>query len=233
MIQKLTDPELKRQFKVLEYKIKSYGDSKAIMEIYVDNFGDFDIGSSELFLTVPDRHNIIPSQQIIDYIEKFIQDLYEYSEDDRYYYIDVVFDVNQNILNFNIHRYYIESEFNSVEYSFDHLSNEFNKVSKKYSYMKRAEITYDGGGDSGWIDNTVTYKKDKKYKLNSSKNEDDDIIENQLYHLLEDSFGAWGNDEGGYGKIFIDFKEKIIVIEHNENVEQSELIQNLLQIDLN
>jgi hypothetical protein len=227
---RVEDPELKKQFKILSYKIKAYGDTKAKLDVYIDNMGDFVMGENN-FETIPDRHDIAPSNEIDNYLKKFIENLYEYNEDDRYYDLSIIFDTEKNNLTFNIERNFTKSDSTGHEYDFSDFHDYILKNLKRFEKFKQLNITYDGGGDSGWIDTTIKYKKGT-YKMSSQKKKDEEL-EQWLYELLSDLFGSWGNDEGCSGNIIIDFKQEKVFINHIDYVEATENIDNLLQIDLN
>lgn len=225
----LTDPNLKKQFKVFSYKIQSYGDTKAKMSMYVDNSGEYDIRENN-FETIPDNHQIEVSEQILDYLDDYIKD-FEFNEDDRYYYIDIIFDTKENTIVYNLWRYYNDVESSGFEVDFGELSDDFQKAIKKFKYMGKAKMSYDGGGDSGWLNPDMKYSEGV-YKLEGHKNKEDDTFENEIYSLLEDHYGAWGNDEGGYGNIIINFKKKKISVEHNSYVEEQDLTENKVVIKI-
>lgn len=225
----LTDPNLKKQFKVFSYKIQSYGDTKAKMSIYSDNFGEYDIRENN-FETIPDNHQIEVSDEILDYLDDYIKD-FEFNEDDRYYYIDIIFDTKENSIVYNFWRYYNDVETSGFEVDFHDLSDDFQKAVKKFKYMGKAEMSYDGGGDSGWLNPEMKYSENV-YRLNGHKKKEDDTLETVIYSLLEDQYGAWGNDEGGYGNIILNFKKKKISVEHNIYVEEHDLIENKIVIKI-
>lgn len=81
----------------------------------------------------------------------------------------------------------------------------------------KVEIEFDGAGDSGSIEGVKCYVEDPHAELDRSVTEDPRIITDVLveeltnlgYHILENYYGYdWYNNEGGYGTINIDIKEK-------------------------
>jgi hypothetical protein len=104
-------------------------------------------------------------------------------------------------------------------------------VKKKFKKYKTIQMTYEGGGDSGWIDSEVLLDGKKKYKLDDNKKADK-MLEDVAYELLSDLHGAWGNDDGGNGTIIFNLKEGVVDNSHNSYYETSENIDKIIKISL-
>ncbi|HEV7995545.1 MAG TPA: hypothetical protein VGP52_04730 [Stellaceae bacterium] len=49
-----------------------------------------------------------------------------------------------------------------------------------------------------------------------------EAIESLAYHFLEETHGAWGNNDGAYGDFTFDVAERTITLDYNERFTQSE-----------
>lgn len=77
--------------------------------------------------------------------------------------------------------------------------------------VKVVEINYDGGGDSGQVDN-IDFHGD-----NIDQSDLNDRFEGPLqdlgYHILERHYDYdWYNNDGGYGAIRIDLKDEPVIL---------------------
>lgn len=70
-------------------------------------------------------------------------------------------------------------------------------------------IDFDGGGDSGYIEDTIYVRNGNDYvSFNSPA-----FIEDKCYDILGSDYGGWEINEGSYGKFIISPSEKIIYLE--------------------
>jgi hypothetical protein len=227
---RLTDSNLLQQFKIISYKIKAYGDKTATLDAMMDNSYWIDIENND-FVT-EDKHSIEPSKEIYDYFSRILEDEYEIDDDDRYFYFDITLDTERNEITIRGQRHYSEVEAQGGTYGFDELpSAGIEKVKKKFGKYKTIEITYEGGGDSGWLDSEILLGGKKKYKLNDKKNTDK-LLEEIAYNLLSDLYGAWGNDDGGNGRIIFNLEEEVVDTNHNSYYETSDTIDKAIKIIL-
>lgn len=95
----------------------------------------------------------------------------------------------------------------------------------------KVEINFDGAGDSGSIEDTKCYIDDPDAELGRSVTENPKIITDALveeltnlgYHILNQYYSYdWYNNDGGYGTINIDIKEKNWDIEGWQRVSDIE-----------
>jgi hypothetical protein len=229
---RLSDPNLLQQFKIISYKIKAYGDKKATLDAYMDNTYYIDIESND-FIT-EDKHSIEPSKEIYDYFSEILEYEYEIDDNDRHFYFDIILDTEKNEIIITGTRYYSESDGQGGTYTFDEMpiqGADMDIIKKKFKKYETIKMTYEGGGDSGWIDSEVLLDGKKKYKLNDNKKADK-MLEDVAYELLSDLHGAWGNDDGGNGTIIFNLKKGVVDNNHNSYYESSENIDKIIKISL-
>jgi len=133
--------------------------------------------------------------------------------------IDVMYDYNE-----------INTEDSQIEKEFSYFSNmtpgwrgddrEAKKLTDpaiveqlKYVYGESCSCTYDGGGDSGWVNDEVRCSKGR-LKLNEQ-------LERICYDLLDLYYGGWEINEGSNGSIDFNFEDQTVELSHNQNVEEN------------
>jgi hypothetical protein len=73
--------------------------------------------------------------------------------------------------------------------------------------VSHVEIRYDGGGDSGQVEDVEFYGANGDNTALNDKFEGD--LQDLAYHILEEHYQYdWYNNDGGYGTIDIDFEEE-------------------------
>ena len=102
--------------------------------------------------------------------------------------------------------------------------NVVNELIKQYSNF--CKLRYDGGGDSGWIEDEIETENGIT-KIKKETDADVDGIEANLetisYDLLELYYGGWEINEGSSGSINYNFQEQKVTMTHYQNVESTEL----------
>jgi len=100
-------------------------------------------------------------------------------------------------------------------------------------------VSFDGYGDSGQIEEIQAKAGDAPVELPAGKIEllqtvhgsagaerstlnIREAIESLVYDFLEETHGAWGNDDGAYGDFTFDVAERTITLDYNERFTQSE-----------
>ena len=96
-----------------------------------------------------------------------------------------------------------EAEINLNEYP--DFKRIVDQVFENFDYEGEIEVTYEGGGDEGYINETM--------ELDGNEEDLDNDLEEIIYELLSTFYGAWGNDDGSRGIVRI--TEDMITIEHN------------------
>jgi hypothetical protein len=98
--------------------------------------------------------------------------------------------------------------------------------------ITRVNVTFDGEGDSGQIDNIVAFKGDVVTKIpettvtvqtsnwdGSEVRSNDlsmtDAIERLCYDFLEQEYGGWENNDGAYGEFTLKVADKTVELEFN------------------
>jgi hypothetical protein len=74
-------------------------------------------------------------------------------------------------------------------------------------------MTYDGGGDSGQINNYGNTDTGSSHIKND--------IESIGYEVIDIYYSGWENDSGADGNIFFDFENQTVSLIHNEYGEDS------------
>jgi hypothetical protein len=92
--------------------------------------------------------------------------------------------------------------------------NVVNELIKQYGSF--CKLRYDGGGDSGWIENEIETE-------NGITVDPDVNLETISYDLLELYYGGWEINEGSTGSINYNFQEQKVTMTHYQNVESTEL----------
>ena len=100
-------------------------------------------------------------------------------------------------------------------------SNFIEKMKKDYG--NTLEITYEGGGDSGQI-NDYGDSETSSVRLNQD-------IEYTGYEIIDLYHSGWENNEGGDGRIKFNFDEGTVMLSHNMNYED-EFVQDIGEFKL-
>jgi len=81
----------------------------------------------------------------------------------------------------------------------------------KNLYGSYVEMSYDGSGDSGWIQDQVDSDEGSKGMNNE--------LENIAYEVLELFHAGWEINEGSSGNIKFNFEDQTLTITHYQNIE--------------
>jgi len=79
-------------------------------------------------------------------------------------------------------------------------------------YGSYVEMSYDGGGDDGWIQDQVDSDKGSKGATNQ--------LEEVAYEALELFHGGWENNEGANGTMTFNFDDQTFTLNHSQNFEE-------------
>jgi hypothetical protein len=118
----------------------------------------------------------------------------------------------------------MNTNYSTDEYAMEELNevngwNEFLKEVRKY---KTGRVTYEGSGDSGFIEENMKIK-DKYVSIPAG-------LETWLYNQLE-QYGGWEINEGSQGFFDFNFENGTIYLEHGENYEES--VEFPLEMEIN
>jgi hypothetical protein len=96
------------------------------------------------------------------------------------------------------------------------LNINYNPIESKFKndYGDTLEITYDGGGDSGQI-NDEGETPTSVVRINQD-------IEYIGYEVIDIHYSGWEDSLGGDGRIIFDFENQLVTIYHTTNFESSE-----------
>lgn len=86
------------------------------------------------------------------------------------------------------------------------------QIKAKHNLAGVVTISYDGSGDSGYID-SVSIEPERD--LTDAQQD----LEELAYDVLERKHGGWEINEGSCGTITINFTDNTVHIEHNERIE--------------
>ena len=126
-----------------------------------------------------------------------------------------IINAKEKELTLHLFIYRQKVNYESFTRNFDGLDEEMRKyVDDLSTEYKSGTIHYEGYGDSGFIEQNITFEDGMSENYPS-------FMEQYLYSLL-DHFGGWEINEGSQGDIYFNFEEKQITIEHGENYEESE-----------
>jgi hypothetical protein len=114
--------------------------------------------------------------------------------------------------------YYSTDDGESIEYDSDEDKARFDRWMEED--LQDIEVpsdgiltaSYNGGGDSGYLEGSFEETNDA---IPAS-------IENWCYNQLESNFGGWEIGEGSEGRIIFDFNNSTVLIEHRQNIEETE-----------
>ena len=105
--------------------------------------------------------------------------------------------------------------------------------------ITRAIIIFDGGGDSGQIEDVAAFQDDQQTELPQGTVElsrlghgadqpvanhlsAGEAIEDLVYDLLRQSHCGWENNDGAYGEFIFDVTARTISLDYNERFTSSE-----------
>ena len=129
----------------------------------------------------------------------------------------------ENFMAFNDLKNQTQSQWGS-KYEYLKKLGDSNFIEKmKKDYGNTLEITYEGGGDSGQI-NDYGDSETSSVRLNED-------IEYTGYEIIDLYHSGWENNEGGDGRIKFNFDEGTVMLSHNMNYED-EFVQDIGEFKL-
>jgi hypothetical protein len=148
---------------------------------------------------------------IVKPLEVFLDtltDLDEYIGDSEVYQYEIIIDTNERTLKVNA-RFTIYG-YDGPFYETIDAEKACNEL-LKMGFEDEVTVYFNGGGDSGYVDETFTYDN----KTHNTPNVVDDVC----YHLLS-NFGGWEINEGSSGNITFNIPEKTATLEFTWNTEE-------------
>ncbi len=145
---------------------------------------------------------------------------------------DDVDSINFNLLYINIdcekkeisinqqYSYYYTANYDALKYGSNEDKERFDRWMEED--MKDVEVPsngiltviYNGGGDEGHIEGSFMETNERI----------PESITNWCYDQLEESFEGWEDNEGSDGRIIFNFNNSTVLIEINQNGEETEII---------
>ena len=225
----LLTPEDKQYLRRVCRYLASLGMQDGSIEMDVDSGFNFDFSdinwedqthfANNYSAEVPD--GLLPIyKKIADYIEG--NSLYRVPDNDDINYERIDFDIDCQKSEISVNHwysYYDRGDSNS-KYWVDEDGKEIFEEWEKDGVFEDLEIPndgiltikYNGGGDSGYIENSFEEIGDQVPSA----------IEDWCYNQLERNFGGWEINEGSDGEFLFNFHDMTIELNHTYTVEENE-----------
>ena len=218
---------MKKKFKYLMEFLKQFGFDK-ITQSYICYDSGLDWGLDEIHFSKDGDHKTIKTPSIIrDLLETFfdhymgeIEDMVNevnYGEWNRYDVEVEIYPKQNKLIYSHSFVYYYDQQSESSEYDFDD-EDEDDDIRIKCSEFLNSignpddvTITYDGSGDSGYIEDYF-----------ESGGSVPESVSDWCYEQLESLHGGWEINEGSQGYFIFDLNNKTVELNHTMNVEESE-----------
>jgi len=213
------NPEIIKKFKLLHYILLSNGVTRISNDFYVDYDGNVDYHFAP-WSEKGSVNDFLPNK-MIDSLDNFFDTmkdkvLYSLEGNDEYRATvscqystkDKTFTIEEDIQTMGYESYNHEFEIDEKELLED-------MVQWKEESKLKITVDFNGGGDSGYIDD-VGYYNDGNDKHDLSA-----VWEDKLYKILEQNHGGWEINEGSEGTFIIDNENQIIELDFRMNVEES------------
>ena len=226
--QQVLTPEDKKYLRGVSNYLRSYGMIDGSIEIDIDSGYDFDSSDIDWKNITHFSNNYraeVPEGliSILEKIMKYIDDesLFKMPEDDDISYERVDFDIDTERQEISVNHwwsFYDTGDSNSVEWEGEQGKEIFEEWQEEGVFDELEipdngilTVKYNGGGDSGFIENTFEEIGDQVPAT----------IEDWCYNELEDHFGGWEINEGSDGEFVFDFNNMTITLNHSYNIEET------------
>lgn len=91
--------------------------------------------------------------------------------------------------------------------------------------IKRLTVQYSGSGDSGQTDDISTEPEKRNLLLDELFEDTEkslkEILDEFTWQAIEEHEGGFYNNEGGYGEVVFDTKNRTVTMEHNNYVQET------------
>jgi len=154
--------------------------------------------------------NFLPLFDMI--IDKYGEEIWDGSQsesEEEYYSMEITFKVDSKVMI--ITSEITENGEEDAGDSYELNNNEEVNLFLDDHNLESIMIKYEGGGDSGYIENKGEGNDGEEYDLSAG-------MEDVVYTYLEKSFGGWENNEGATGVITVTKEE--IQIDHIWNTRE-------------
>jgi hypothetical protein len=204
-------PEEKKSLSQYFIYIRSFGSTIAYATCYFE-YGSFSYGG-DVYVDGRRIEKFKPVELLMERILDNI-DTDEFNNKDfinndiEYFSIDFDFECLNKTIDVNCN--FTVSGYEDTGSSGEIPEDVFDKIFKEYS-VTEIICTYNGGGDSGYIDSDMELGRDTVPTPSG--------IEDYCYTVLED-FSGWEINEGSQGNIFFNLKNKEYSVNHEWNTEE-------------
>jgi len=215
----LNNPETIKKFKLLHYILLSNGLTYISNDFYIDYDGNVDYHFAP-WTGRGNAYDIIPNK-LFDFLDNFfnsikdkVLDSLEGDGDSRatvsceYSTTDKTFTIEEGIQTMGY-------ESSNQEFEIDEKELLEDMVQWKEEGKLKITVDFNGGGDSGYIDD-VGYYNDGNDKHDLSA-----VWETKLYDILEKNHGGWEINEGSEGTFIINNENQTIELDFRMNVEET------------
>ena len=219
---KLTEEDLKT-LKLFSYYVQSYGESECDLQV---DFYDCSQDYTPKDCLGRDRSNIEGYDKINELVDRICESLeiedYMKQDCEGYAYVELNLDAKERKLRIKAYEQVRgERELGTV-FEEDDFDNNVRDLMNELSDdgFKSAYVTFDGGGDSGYIEGEIITNDGNRISLPAG-------VEDFLYYKLQQFYGGWEINEGSHGQFNFNPTDKTIVLdfyEHTENMEDRGII---------
>jgi len=218
----VTDEQLK-SLKHFSFYLQSYGAETATKEYYIESC---DLDYEDENWHSPQTNISIESYTKIDEVLNEIIETNELFENattdcDLRGQLNIEIDCIERVLTATASQWEFESngfEFSKTleEISEDYSEETYNEVLRIFEQIGEngeGSASFQGGGDSGALDGDMY--------INGSSEDLPKLIEDMLYHWLEETDVDWYNNEGGQGSFIFSPKNSEIYLNLEQNYEEN------------
>jgi hypothetical protein len=217
----ITEEQLK-SLKLFSVYLNSYGAETATKEYYIESC---DLDYEDENWHSPQTNISIESYTKIDEVLNEIIETNELFENattdcDLRGQLNIEIDCIERVLTATASQWEFESngfEFSKTleEISEDYSEETYNEVLRIFEQIGEngeGSASFQGGGDSGALDGDID--------INGSSEDMPKLIEEMLYHWLEETDVDWYNNEGGQGSFIFSPKNSEIYLNLEQNYEE-------------
>ena len=218
----VTDEQLK-SLKLFSVYLQSYGAETATKEYYIESCS---VDWEDEQFNSPQTNISIDTYAKIDEVLKEIVEVNNLIEEattdcDLRGQLTLRIDCNARTLEAYAMQWEYSSEGSSDSKTLDEISQEYDantydevlRLFKEIGENGEGEIQFQGGGDDGEIENDIT--------INGSSERVPKLIGDMVYQWLTDTGIDWYNNDGGQGSFIFRPKHSEIVLNIEQNYEES------------
>ena len=216
-------PEQLKSLKLFSVYLQSYGAETATKEYYIESC---DLDYEDENWHSPQTNISIESYTKIDEVLNEIIETNELFENattdcDLRGQLNIEIDCIERVLTASASQWEFESngfEFSKTleEISEDYSEETYNEVLRIFEQIGEngdGEASFQGGGDSGELEGNIV--------INGSSEDMPKLIEDMLYHWLEETDVDWYNNEGGQGSFIFNPSDSQIYLNLEQNYEEN------------